>query len=384
MAFESFRAELRRLRGETSLRALGRVLPYDSAMLSRVENGRQPPSANLAKALDGHFGTHGMFLGLVVGTYPQASGTDPWEAFEVMRRISASDMGPGQMDQIERAVFELACDYPYAPADALRTDTVDLLRLIARQREKGKLTLTQHRDLLVSAGWAALLVGCVEYDLGMKAQAEASRVAALSMGTETGNGELVAWAHEMAAWFAVTRSDWSAAIEHAHAGRAASGASVAVQLWAHQARALARLGDLTGVRHALDEGHHALGGLPPPGRPEHHFTIDPNKWDFYAMDCYRIVGDNDRAEQHAEVIIATGGDRWPMRAAIARFALGMVSARRGDLDGSLHHGRTGFSFERKSLPSLLANAKELHTELQARFPREAAVTEYKEQIADIQ
>jgi len=73
------------------------------------------------------------------------------------------------------------------------------------------------------------------------------------------------------------------------------------------------------------------------------------------------------------VILATGADRWPMRASIARFALGMVSARRGDLDGSLHHGRTGFTFERKSLPSLLSNAKEL----QARFPREAAVTEYE-------
>ncbi len=390
MTFEAFRAELRRLRGETSLRALGRALPYDSAMLSRVENGRQAPSSNLAKALDDHYGTGGLFLGLLLGNYPRNAGGDPWEAFEVMRRMSASDLGPGQIDQIERAVFELCCDYPSAPADALRTDTVDLLRLMARQRERGRLTLAEHRELLVSAGWAALLVGCVEFDLGMKAQAEASRQAALSMGAETGNGELVAWAHEMASWFALTRSDWSAAVEHAEAGRRATKVkSVAVQLWAHQARALARLGDAGGVRHALDEGHQVLDGLPRPDRPEHHFMIDPDKWDFYAMDAFRIVGDNDLAEGHAAEVIRVGtrpdgSERWPMRMSEARFSLGMISARRGDLDGSLHHGCAGFAFERKSMPSLLASARELQRELQAKFPREAAVTEYRDHIVSLE
>jgi hypothetical protein len=30
----------------------------------------------------------------------------------------------------------------------------------------GRLTLAQHRELLVTAGWLALLLGCVHYDLG--------------------------------------------------------------------------------------------------------------------------------------------------------------------------------------------------------------------------
>jgi hypothetical protein len=51
--------------------------------------------------------------------------------------------------------------------------------------------------LLTAAGWLALLVGCVEYDLGLRAAAEATRAAAKRLGAEAGNGEIIAWAHEM-------------------------------------------------------------------------------------------------------------------------------------------------------------------------------------------
>jgi hypothetical protein len=390
LGFEAFRTEMRRLRGDTSLRALGRQLPYDVGMLSRVESGRQPPSANLARALDDHFGTGGRFLGLLMGTAPHSLGFDGWEGFEVMRRINASDIGPGQLEQVERAVFELCCDYPYAAADRLRTDTLDLLRLIARIRDRGKLSLSAHRDLLVSAGWAALLLGCVEYDLGLKPQAEADRVAAMSMGRDTGHGELVAWGHEMAAWFGLNRSRWSDVIDQTEGGRAVTETrSVAVQLWAHQARALARMGDTAGVRRALDAGNALLSSLERPSRPEHHFIIDPDKWDFYAMDAYRIVGDNERAAEHATEVIRAGirpdgTERWPMRMSEARFTLGVIAARQGDLAGSLHHGRAGVRVARKSIPSLAAAARELGRELHERYPTErGAVTDFWAEVAAI-
>lgn len=67
----------------------------------------------------------------------------------------------------------------------------------------------------------------------------------------------------------------------------------------------------------------------------------------------------------------------------ARVSLGMVAARRGDLDGSLHHGRAGFAFERRSMPSLLASARDLQRELRVHFPGEAAVAEYRDQLADL-
>ena len=34
------------------------------------------------------------------------------------------------------------------------------------------MTLQQHREILVQAEWMALLIGCVEYDIGDKQTAE--------------------------------------------------------------------------------------------------------------------------------------------------------------------------------------------------------------------
>jgi hypothetical protein len=44
-----------------------------------------------------------------------------------------------------------------------------------------RVTLKQHREILVQAGWVALLVGCVGYDTGNRQAAETTRQAALSL-----------------------------------------------------------------------------------------------------------------------------------------------------------------------------------------------------------
>ncbi|MBW1597743.1 hypothetical protein [Streptomyces sp. JJ38] len=51
------------------------------------------------------------------------------------------------------------------------------------------LTLAQHREVLALSDWLALLVGCVEYDMGNRHGAESTRRAALSLATETGHGD---------------------------------------------------------------------------------------------------------------------------------------------------------------------------------------------------
>lgn len=40
------------------------------------------------------------------------------------------------------------------------------------------------------AGWLALLTGCVEYDMGLRRHAEATRAAALSLAKEADNSEV--------------------------------------------------------------------------------------------------------------------------------------------------------------------------------------------------
>jgi hypothetical protein len=54
------------------------------------------------------------------------------------------------------------------------------------------------------------------------------------------------------------------------------------------------MGDLSNMRQSLAQGARLLTAHEHPSRPENHSVIDPTKWDFYAMDCYRIVGEDKR------------------------------------------------------------------------------------------
>jgi hypothetical protein len=188
------------------------------------------------------------------------------------------------------------------------------------------------------AGWLALLIGCVEYDLGMRAGAEATRIAAQQLGGEAEHSEILGWTHEMAAWFALIQGRYADAINTARAGRAVDGShSVVVQLMGQEAKALGRIGNVPDLRAVLDRGQQMLNQFPPPERTDNHFIVDPDKWEFYAMDAYRLAGDDELAAQHARNVIEKGTgpggiERSPMRMAEARLALGVVAARKGDLE----------------------------------------------------
>ncbi|MGV9238370.1 hypothetical protein [Streptomyces nigra] len=202
----------------------------------------------------------------------------------------------------------------------------------------------QHREVLALSGWLALLVGCVEYDTGDRHAAESTRQAALSLATEAGHAEVAGWAHEMRAWFALTTGDYRGVIAAARAGaETAADHGVAVQLAAQEAKAWARLGDRRQVEVTLDKGRRMLEGMPHPENLDNHFVVDPAKFDFYAMDCYRLVGEDKLARKLAEEVLRVGTDfdgtdRSPMRNAEARVTLGVTAAREGDLEQALIMG----------------------------------------------
>src|SRR5262249_1873899 len=155
-----------------------------------------------------------------------------------------------------------------------------------------RLTLRQHREMLVQAGWIALLIGCVEYDTGDRQAAETTRLAALSLGTEADHTDIQAWAHEIHAWMSLTSGDYHGVVAAASTGTdVAPHSSVAVQLAAQEAKAWARIGDRRQTEVALDRGRRLLDSLPYPENLDHHFVVDPTKFDFYAMDCYRHLGE---------------------------------------------------------------------------------------------
>jgi tetratricopeptide (TPR) repeat protein len=277
--------------------------------------------------------------------------------------------------------------YPSAPAAELRARTKQRLKYLT-QLLGGRLTLRQHRDLLVTAGWLWLLLGCLHYDLGERESAETARQAAGQIGQQTGSGQLSAWACEMAAWFALTEGRYHDVIDYAQAGQQRAGMSHAmVQLVLQEARGRARLGQRREVRAGLDQGTKLLEQLPRPEHPEHHFAFDHTKWIFYAATCYTWLGDDEPVEEHAREIIEyhTQPDRpsdAPMRTANAHIDLGLILARHGELDEAVDHGLQAFQFERKTEASLLSRAAHLDRDLGQRYPSEHLAESFHEQYAD--
>jgi hypothetical protein len=308
-----------------------------------------------------------------------------FDTFELSHMADASDIGPGAMEAIEEAVDLLCRAYPSTPADVLRDRTQQRLTYVTSLL-KGRLKLTQHRDLLVQAGWLAALLGCVHYDLGEREQAEAARQGAYQLGKQTGHGELMGWAHEMSAWYALVEGRFEDVVDAAQQGQSVAGTdSAMVQLTLQEAKGHARLGNGKEAAAALERGATILGQLPTPSRPEHHFVFDHTKWIFYAATIYAWLGDDERAEEHAQEIVnrhtrPDGTSNAPMRTASARIDLALVHARRGDLDAAVEYGLSAFDFERKSLSDLVARGSEVDQLLRAKYRRENLTKEFHEHL----
>jgi transcriptional regulator with XRE-family HTH domain len=387
---ETFEHALTRLRGGMSLRELARRSHINVGHLSRVARGQRPPSADIARALDEALGADGQLIALTATRKPARFEPDdfrPWETAELLGRIRAGAIDFGAIESLEATVFELCCEYPVRDARSLRREAHGWLGEVERKLRQ-PVGLAAHEGLLHAAGWLALLTGCLEYDMGKRAAAEATRVAARQLGEEGGNPEIVGWSYEMEAWFALTQSRYQAVLDAAEAGQAvAPGGSAAVQLAGQQAKAYARTGNREGVREVLEQGRILLASQPAPSRPDHHFIVDPAKWDFYAMDAYRQVGDDDRAAQHARMVLELGtgpdGELAPMRMTEARLTLAAVAAREGDLEQAVETGIGALGGQRKSLPSLLMVGGELETELHTRYPDESGTADFREALRSV-
>ncbi|GGV39471.1 hypothetical protein GCM10010495_66020 [Kitasatospora herbaricolor] len=345
-------------------------LPEDPTMLrqwKRWESGEVVPSEFYQPLIAATFGTVTHALFPVAGRRDgnaEIAAASGMETLDIISRLQASDVDNATMDALRITTDRLCSEYAQLPSAQLAVEGRQWLkRVVGLQAQR--LTLAQHREVLAMSGWLALLVGCVEYDMGDKRAAESTRRAALSLGAEAEHAGIQGWANEMRAWFALTTGDYRGVIAASRAGaEVAAHQGVAVQLAAQEAKAWARLGDRRQAEVALDRGRRLLEGMPYPENLDNHFVVDPAKYDFYAMDCYRMLGENKLATTLAEEVIRAstdydGTERSPMRIAEARLTLGVVAARDGDLERALNYGEWALRGERQSLPSLLAVSREL-------------------------
>ena len=216
------------------------------------------------------------------------------------------------------------------------------------------------------AAWLATLLACLQLDMGDPEAAERTRDAAFQLAKEGEHQELTAWTFELLAWFALVDRRYQDTVEFARAGLELSPSSSAgVQLAIQEARAWSRLGNRREAEHAMRHAGTALTRLPVPTHPEHHFVFDASKLSFYATMCYTWLGEADRAEEHAQEVVAhslevPGIIRWPTRLAIARLDLGLIAARRGQADEAGQLGVAALDSGR-----VVASTLEWFTELDA-------------------
>lgn len=191
----------------------------------------------------------------------------------------------------------------------------------------------------------------------------------------------------MRAWINLTTGDYHGVITAARAGTEVTPHhSVAVQLFAQEAKAWARIGDHRQTEVALDKGRRLLESLPYPENLEHHFVVDPTKFDFYAMDCYRTLANNKMAETLADEIIQAstdfdGRERAPMRLTEARITLGVIRAREGDWKQPSIKANERSTVTAKSLPSLLMVTRDLTKVLNDQYPAETETRDYLDELA---
>jgi tetratricopeptide (TPR) repeat protein len=240
----------------------------------------------------------------------------------------------------------------------------------------------------LAAGWLAALLGCVHYDLGEREQAEAARQAAQQFATESGHGEVLGWAQEMSAWFALVEGRYEQAIAASEAGLAVAGStSAGVQLALQAAKAYARIGDRVQAADALNRGAAVLGRLPRPEHSEHHFIFDHAKWSLYAAGVSVLIEDDSSAEEHAREVLARhlrsdGSSYSPMRVADARIDLAIVHTRRGDLDAAVEEGLRALEPERRSLADLLNRGRDLMSIIQLRHPGDPRANALDERLRE--
>jgi hypothetical protein len=383
---ETFGDALRRLRGGAGMKQgdLARQANWSQSQISRAEQNLFVPDEATVSRLDSALGANGQLMTAYTSARTPAldspdAGRDPVVFSDLMRKIHRTEVGRDTIDQLNVITEQLCCEYVTRPAEELRQDAHHQLEYVQRLLQ-GPTRLSEHRELLVTAGWLSLLIGCVNYDLGLARHAETARTAAYQLGREAGHGEIVAWSYEMSAWFALTQGRLRSVFDYSAAGLdAAPHASVGIQLAGQAAKAHARMGNRSEVRRALDQGAKLLTEHEHPTRPDNHFVIDPTKWDFYAMDCYRIVGEDERASEHANEVLALsarpdGTDRSPMRATEARLTLSVVSLRNGDIDGAAEWARKAFSADRRSVNTLSMVADELYSVARAQYGDDPAIS----------
>lgn len=279
-----------------SLSGMAARTHYSKPLLGLLETGQRTLKPE-------HIQAYADALGVGSSLFVEPSDGEQ-AAAEWLARVAASDLGGDTLERLEAAVDDLASAYPTTPPGELLVRIRRHLGYAGRLLDS-RMTLVQHRRLLVVVGWLALLASTCHIDLNQTADAAARGHLAWKLSEEAGHREIAAWCLETRAWQQLTSGKYTAAADLARAAQslAPEDSSAYIQATAQEGRALARLGDRKDTYAALRRVARLVSGLSVPDRPEHHFRYDPAKSDAYVATTLSWLGD-PAAESYARHVLA--------------------------------------------------------------------------------
>jgi tetratricopeptide (TPR) repeat protein len=397
---------------------LGKRIGYSGSTVSAIERGmirpdqkfvenceRELPAAGALRAMFPfvnaewddweRLGRHGSRVGILppaelaaeeshvgTGSFPEPLVDGIAEAKALALHAEASDIGAGTLETIDQKVDRYCRDYP-TTSPALLAPRIQRRLHEVKRLLGGRVTLAQHRHLLVAGGWLSVLLACLQFDMGDREGAEETRDAAFQLGKEAEHQEIMAWSFELLAWFALVEGRYEETIDHSRTGLLlAPNTSAGVQLAVQEAKGWSHLGNRDEAEQAMRRGGATLARLPVPSHPEHHFVFDASKLSFYAATCYAWLGEADRAVEHANEVVTQclavpGTNRWPMRLAEARVDLGLIAVRREQVDEACHLGTLALASQRRA-GSTIWRIAELDQALMLRHPDASEAQDFHE------
>jgi tetratricopeptide (TPR) repeat protein len=338
-------ARLMAVRG-VGVRELARIVPCNAGHISNLRSGKARPSPELVEVLDERLEAGGSLRALVstherrrpqpAASRDDGAAADEIAAVEFGRLAEATEVGTGTVERLELAVDELAIAYPSTPSAELYGRVRDYLRYVGGLLD-ARMTLAEHRCLLVVGGWLSLLAATTLIDLHRDQAAVAHLRTAAQLARESEHAEIAAWCLETQAWQMLTAGDYQRAADISQAAQriAPTTGSAFIQATAQEGRAWARLGAAAETRAVLTRVEALVSPLPMPERPEHHYRYDPPKAQVYVATTLSWLGDKAAeglARQVLAAIEAPGARPRPRRAALARLDLALALTGAGKHD----------------------------------------------------
>lgn len=324
-----------------SQESFAKSLGFAKRTIGNAERGTHQVSLALRRALDeasdkaSEVQRERFFAAIADGravALPEVGVAPVAESVELLRRVEASELGPGTVEQMQELVGRLGVDYFTMPPAQFRETVLSWRRYVARRLD-GKLALRERRDLYAVAGWLSGLIAEASLALGEVAGPHCAT--ALSLAQEAGDTRLAGWVRGTQAQIALYAGDPRDAVSFAQAGRlvAPVGAAALVRSCTQQARASARLGDHGGTQIALAAGEEAWNRLSQP-LARSIYSLGASYLPYCAATAFVWLGDSANALRFAGEAIeaANGPGEPPVGRATSRIDLAIALAQDSEVE----------------------------------------------------